>query len=297
MPRVTKTGPPGSANAFTEASSTTWNCQGRLGRVVCLARPCPRLFTYASTFGSLYVPIVCWTSWAACLPISISWLSETMSSCNFPVAGLRTQPKRMADAAAARTALVMEPPSDERLPHTKNGFRAQSGTARPSRWLAASVRIRLFGPEPLQCARDDKPPCQVRRRRRHPLRLRQRAARPQDAGARRGTRCDAEAADRPVHAGRRRGRRGATSLAASARREAPALLDRDGDRSEEDAVPGLRGHLRRAPASALGDLVARPQPACLGRLRLGDLRHLRAGQSGRTRAPVAFPARGARPGD
>src|SRR5438105_5358320 len=247
MPRVTKTGPPGSANAFTEASSTTWNCQGRLGRVVCLARPCPRLFTYASTFGSLYVPIVCWTSWAACLPISISWLSETMSSCNFPVAGLRTQPKRMADAAAARTALVMEPPSDERLSHTKNGSRAQSGTVRPSLWPAASVRIRLFRPEPLQWTCDDQRPCQVRRGCRHPLRLRQRAAFPQPAGARRGARRDGEAAaDRRGRAGRRRGRRGATPLAASARREAPALLDRDGDRSEEDAVPGLRGHLRRA---------------------------------------------------
>src|SRR5205085_2196449 len=100
MPRVTKTGPPGSANAFTEASSTTWNCQGRLGRLVCLARLCPRRFTYASSFGSLTVPIVCSTSWAACLPISISWLSETMSSCSFPVAGLRTQLNRSAATAA-----------------------------------------------------------------------------------------------------------------------------------------------------------------------------------------------------
>src|SRR5256885_4897984 len=116
MPRVTKTGPPGSAKAFTEASSTTWNCQGRLGRVVFLARLCPRLFTYASTFGSLYVPIVCWTSWAACLPISISWLSETMSSCSFPVAGLRTQPKRTTDAAAARTAVFMGPPQTNGFP-------------------------------------------------------------------------------------------------------------------------------------------------------------------------------------
>src|SRR5262245_42444009 len=122
--------PPGSANAFTVASSTTLKLQGRLGRSLAFARRVPSCATYRWTFSSGYRPYEATACWSASFPVASSCARLTSMSCFLPVAGLVAQAAAMAAMTAGVSFEVRGkgPPrwTVDRLSH-RSGGRAGHG--------------------------------------------------------------------------------------------------------------------------------------------------------------------------